>query len=50
MDPQLILYHGKITTLAPSQPAVTAVAVADGWIVGTGSADELEIISLGRGI
>ncbi|MCO6045039.1 amidohydrolase [Aeoliella sp. ICT_H6.2] len=41
MDPQLILYHGKITTLDPSQPEVTAVAVADGQIVGAGSDDEL---------
>ncbi len=38
--PDLILYNGKITTLDPAHPHVTAVAIAGGRITATGG-DEL---------
>ncbi|QDV73483.1 amidohydrolase [Botrimarina mediterranea] len=41
MEPQLVLYHGKVTTLDPASPEVTAVAVTDGRITATGSDDDV---------
>ncbi|MEW4452533.1 amidohydrolase [Bremerella sp. JC817] len=41
MAPQLILHHGKITTLDPSQPEVTAVAISDGKVSALGSDPEI---------
>jgi predicted amidohydrolase YtcJ len=36
MEPQLILHHGKVTTLDRDAPAATALAIADGKIVAVG--------------
>jgi predicted amidohydrolase YtcJ len=41
MKPEVVLYRGKITTLDPTQPEVTAVAISGGRIVATGSDDEI---------
>jgi predicted amidohydrolase YtcJ len=41
MDPELILYHGKITTLDAERPDATAIAVREGLIVAVGSDDEI---------
>lgn len=41
MPPDLVLYRGKITTLDPTKPEVTAVAVSGGRITATGSDDEI---------
>jgi predicted amidohydrolase YtcJ len=41
MEPQFVLYHGKVTTLDPANPEVTAVAVTDGRITATGSDDDV---------
>lgn len=38
--PEMILYNGKITTLDPSQPEVSAIAITDGLINAVGG-DEL---------
>ncbi|PFR96144.1 amidohydrolase [Bacillus cereus] len=38
--PDMILYNGKITTLDPSQPEVSAIAITDGFITAVGG-DEL---------
>ncbi|MFF2449070.1 amidohydrolase [Neobacillus sp. NPDC058068] len=38
--PDMILYNGKITTLDPSQPEVSAIAITDGLVTGVGG-DEL---------
>ncbi|MGG3194919.1 amidohydrolase [Priestia aryabhattai] len=38
--PDMILYNGKITTLDPSQPEVSAIAITDGLITAVGG-DEL---------
>ncbi|WP_341519478.1 amidohydrolase [Bacillus paramobilis] len=38
--PDIILYNGKITTLDPSQPEVSAIAITDGLITAVGG-DEL---------
>ncbi|MFE7374872.1 amidohydrolase [Bacillus cereus] len=38
--PDMILYNGKITTLAPSQPEVSAIAITDGLVTAVGG-DEL---------
>ncbi|MGH1274865.1 amidohydrolase [Bacillus cereus] len=38
--PDMILYNGKITTLDPSQPEVSAIAIADGLVTAVGG-DEL---------
>ncbi|WP_340639654.1 amidohydrolase [Bacillus atrophaeus] len=38
--PDMILYNGKITTLNPSQPEVSAIAITDGLITAVGG-DEL---------
>ena len=38
--PDMILYNGKITTLDPSQPEVSAIAITDGLITAVGR-DEL---------
>lgn len=40
--PDMILYNGKITTLDPSQPEVSAIAITDGLITAVGG-DELLI-------
>jgi predicted amidohydrolase YtcJ len=45
MEPQLVLYHGKVTTLDPAKPEVTAVAVTDGRITATGIDDEVLALS-----
>ncbi len=36
MEPQLILHHGKITTLASDTPEATALAITDGKISSVG--------------
>ena len=41
MPPDLVLYRGKITTLDPTKPEVTAVAINGGRITATGSDDEI---------
>ncbi|WP_142313520.1 amidohydrolase [Bacillus wiedmannii] len=38
--PDMILYNGKITTLDPSQPEVSAIAITDGLITAVGG-DEI---------
>ncbi|MEY2305243.1 amidohydrolase [Bacillus tropicus] len=38
--PDIILYNGKITTLDPSQPEVSAIAITDGLITAVGG-DEI---------
>ncbi|MDA2384578.1 amidohydrolase [Bacillus cereus] len=38
--PDIILYNGKITTLDPSQPEVSAIAITDGLVTAVGG-DEL---------
>ncbi|MEM7313085.1 MAG: amidohydrolase family protein, partial [Planctomycetota bacterium] len=47
MNPSLILHNGKITTLDKSKSEVTAVAIADGKILSSGT--EQEIMSLADG-
>src|SRR6266576_2212388 len=37
MTPQLILHHGKITTLMHAMPEATALAVTDGKVSAVGS-------------
>ena len=44
MAPQLVLYHGKITTLTRDKPEVAALAVTDGVISAIGT--DAEILSL----
>lgn len=39
--PDIILYNGKITTLDPSQPEVSAIAITDGLITAVGGDDLL---------
>jgi predicted amidohydrolase YtcJ len=41
MEPQLVLYHGKVTTLDPANPEMTAVAVTNGRITATGNDDDV---------
>jgi hypothetical protein len=41
MEPQLILHHGKITTLARDVPEATALAVTDGKVSAVGSDPEI---------
>ncbi|WP_425617340.1 amidohydrolase [Anatilimnocola sp. NA78] len=41
MTPDIILYHGKITTLNPAQPEVTALAISGGVITALGSDDQM---------
>lgn len=41
MPPDVVLFRGKITTLDPAKPEVTAVAVSGGRIVATGSDDDV---------
>ncbi|MGE7726532.1 amidohydrolase [Bacillus cereus] len=38
--PDMVLYNGKITTLDPSQPEVSAIAITDGLVTAVGG-DEL---------
>lgn len=38
--PDMILYNGKITTLDPSQPEVSAIAITDGLVTAVGG-DEI---------
>jgi predicted amidohydrolase YtcJ len=40
--PDMILYNGKITTLDPSQPEVSAIAITDGLITAVGGDELLE--------
>ena len=37
MKPQLILHHGKITTLMRDTPEVTALAITDGNVTAVGN-------------
>jgi predicted amidohydrolase YtcJ len=41
MAPELILYRGKITTLDPGKPEVSALAVSDGKVSAIGSDDDI---------
>ena len=41
MEPDLILFHGKITTLDRGKPEVNALAIADGMISAIGSDEEV---------
>ncbi len=41
MAPQLILYNGKVTTLALRQPEVSAIAVSDGVVSAIGTDNEV---------
>ncbi|MBX3436790.1 MAG: amidohydrolase [Planctomycetaceae bacterium] len=41
MAPQLVLYNGKITTLAKDKPEVSAIAVSDGTVSAIGTDDEI---------
>ena len=41
MAPGLILHRGKITTLDPGKPEVSALAISDGKILAAGSDDEI---------
>ncbi|WP_428307088.1 amidohydrolase [Lacipirellula sp.] len=41
MTPEVVLYRGKITTLDPTRPEVTAAAISGGRIVATGTDDEI---------
>ncbi len=41
MAPALILHRGKITTLDPSKPEASALAVSDGKVLAVGSDDEI---------
>ena len=44
MQPQLILHHGKITTLVHALPEVTALAITDGKVSAIGS--DAEVLAL----
>src|SRR4249920_3459948 len=37
----LILYNGKITTLDPLQPEVSAIAITNGFVTAIGSDDDM---------
>ena len=41
MEPDVVLYHGKIITFDPVRPEVTAAAISGGRIVATGTDDEI---------
>lgn len=41
MPPDLILYNGKITTLDPSRPDASALAITEGKVSAVGSDDEV---------
>lgn len=41
MAPQHILHNGKITTLFPGNPEVSAIAITDGMVSAVGSDDEI---------
>ena len=41
MEPDLILFHGKITTLDRGKPEVHALAIADGKVSAIGSDEEI---------
>lgn len=41
MTPEVVLHRGKITTLDPSRPEVTAAAISGGRIVATGTDGEI---------
>jgi predicted amidohydrolase YtcJ len=43
--PELILYNGKVTTLDPAQPQVSAVAITGGQIAATGGEELLATAS-----
>src|SRR5262245_20855914 len=40
--PDLILFNGKITTLDPQNPEVTAIGIKNGLVSGIGSDDEIK--------
>ena len=41
MEIDLVFYNGKVTTLNPQQPEVSALAVASGRIVAAGTDDDV---------
>lgn len=41
MAPDIILYHGKVTTLDRTRPEVTAMAIADGKVSAIGTDDDV---------
>src|SRR6476660_1618243 len=41
MEPELILFGGKITTLASEKPEVSAIAVSQGNVIAAGTDDEV---------
>ena len=43
--PDLILFNGKIRSLAPGGAVFEAIACAGGWIVATGKSDEVRRLS-----
>lgn len=45
MAPQLILYNGRITTLAMDKPEVSAIAVTDGTVSQIGTDDEVLVLA-----
>ncbi|MBX3442176.1 MAG: amidohydrolase [Planctomyces sp.] len=48
MAPQLILFNGKITTLAADKPEVSAIAATDGTVSAIGTDDEILALADGR--
>lgn len=48
MEPDLILFRGKITTLVPSKPDVSALAVVNGRVSAIGTDDEVLALAGGR--
>jgi predicted amidohydrolase YtcJ len=48
MAPQLILYNGRITTLAADQPEVSAIAITDGNVSAIGTNDEVLALADGQ--
>lgn len=45
MTPDLILHNGKITTLDPTRPEASALAIANGNIIATGTNDEISALA-----
>ena len=45
MTPDLILHNGRITTLDPARSEVSALAIADGNIIATGTNDEISALA-----
>ena len=48
MAPQLVLYNGKITTLAADKPQVSALSVTDGTVTAIGTNDEVLALADGQ--